>query len=223
MPGPGNVQQQIIEITSYLVEIGLADDLNSPIQRSISAEQTEVTFPGAGRVTLAMKNRPYVEIYGELLYERAYNLRMPDGALIQMMYLFARQNIEMHRLAFFSSPHLEEFQNNPDIYLEDAIYADVVSPNIVAFPLRFDFDSREEAFREIEHPRSHLSLGQYENCRIPVSSPITPFWFADFILRNFYHTAFLRYADDLPRFAECFDESIAASESQLIHVRAPRP
>jgi hypothetical protein len=42
---------------------------------------------------------------------------MPDGAIIQMMYVFKNDSLERHRLTFFPSPNLEEFQNNPDIYL----------------------------------------------------------------------------------------------------------
>ena len=62
---------------------------------------------------------------------------MLDGALIQMTYEFSDKKLRRHRLAFFPSPHLEEFQNNPDIYLDDEIYADVVAKNIVSFPVRF--------------------------------------------------------------------------------------
>lgn len=101
----------------------------------------------------------------------SYNMRMLDGALIHMMYRFRNNQLEAHRLAFFPSPFLGEFQNNPEIYLEDEIYAEVIMRNIVPFPLRFDFDCREEVVVEMYHPKSHLTLGQYQNCRIPVSSP----------------------------------------------------
>jgi hypothetical protein len=64
-------------------------------------------------------------------------------------------------------------------------------------------------------------LGQYTNCRIPVSSPITPSRFMHFILRNFYHTVHRRYADKLPTFSHVFSETIAASERQVIHMQIP--
>jgi hypothetical protein len=90
------------------------------------------------------------------------------------------------------------------------------------FPIRFDYDMREGIYQELEHPKSHLTLGQYENCRIPVSSPLTPFYFIQFILRNFYHTAHNKYADRLPRFGQIFDETIMAAEKQVIHIQIPR-
>ena len=48
----------------------------------------EVTFPQAEHVSIALKDRSYDEIYTHLVQERAYNARMPDGAVIQMMYVF---------------------------------------------------------------------------------------------------------------------------------------
>ena len=41
------------------------------------------------------------EIYEDLARERAYNVRMIDGALIQMMYEFVEARLRRHRLAFF--------------------------------------------------------------------------------------------------------------------------
>ena len=146
---------------------------------------------------------------------------MLDGGLIQMMYEFSNETLQRHRLAFFPSPHLEEFQNNPDIYLADEVYADVVAKNIVPFPARFDYDAREGIHQELVHPKSHLTLGQYEHCRIPVTAPLNPARFIDFILRNFYHTAFIRYADKLPNYGDSFAESILPSERRVIHVVVP--
>jgi hypothetical protein len=106
--------------------------------------------------------------------------------------------------------------------MEDEIYADIVAKNIVPFPIRFDYDTREGIYKELEHPKSHLCLGQYENCRIPVSSPLTPFHFMQFILRNFYHTALQKYADRLPSFIHAFGETIVGDEKRVIHVQVPQ-
>ena len=190
MPTPRQIKKQVDEIVGYLVEVGLAGDQNFAFRREVAGGCVEVTFPQAEHVSIALKDRAYSEIYEHLVQERAYNAKMPDGALVQMMYVFVGEMLQRHRLAFFPAPHLEEFQNNPEIYLEDEIYADVVARNIVPFPLRFDYDARDGIHQELVHPKAHLTLGQYENCRIPMTAPMTPFWFIDFILRNFYHTAF---------------------------------
>ncbi|MOA36537.1 hypothetical protein D3C78_1580660 [compost metagenome] len=90
--------------------------------------------------------------------------------------------------------------------------------NIVVFPIRFDFDSTEGTYREIEHPKSHLTLGQYKNCRIPVNAPVTPYAFLAFLLRNFYHTAFKKHTDAITQFNEYFESSIFESERAIGHI-----
>ena len=104
----------------------------------------------------------------------------------------------------------------------DELYAEIIMRNIVPFPLRFDFDSRTEVVQELEHPVSHLSLGQYKNCRIPVSAALTPFYFISFVLRNFYHTAYMAYCDDITSYEqECFLPTLLPSEREVVHVMVP--
>lgn len=219
--GPEQIYQQVARLTTDLVNLELCDHQNFSSLRDLGRGLREVGIGGESDIAHALKNIPYRDIYAELDKTGTYNLRMLDGALIQMMYRFRDNHIETHRLAFFPSPFLEEFQNNPDIYLEDEIYADVIMRNIVPFPLRFDFDSRKEVFVEVEHPKSHLTLGQYQNCRIPVSAPLTPYHFIGFILRNFYNTAYRKYSDQMSTFAHFFETSITNREMDLVHVRIP--
>lgn len=221
MPTSNQIMAQINRLIGHLVEIGLSDDQRYAFQRQVADDLVHVTFDNTGVLSFALRNISYDEIYQRFIEGRAYNVKMLDGALIQLMYVFADNDLQRHRLAFFPAPHLEEFQNNPDIYLEDEVYADVVAKNVVPFPIRFDYDVRDDVHQELTHPKSHLTLGQYQNCRIPVSSPLTPYWFIDFILRNFYHTAFYRYADSLSIGSTYFDESIAATDRNVIHITVP--
>ena len=223
MPSPEQIRQQVAQLTADLVGLSLCDRQNFPAMRDLGQGLQEVGIGNRGNISYALKNVTYLEIYRELVRTQTYNLRMLDGALIQMMYRFRNNEVEAHRLAFFPSPFLEEFQNNPDIYLEDEIYAEVIMKNIVPFPIRFDLDCREEVVVEVDHPKSHLTLGQYQNCRIPVSAPLTPYHFIGFILRNFYNTAYRKYADQLTSFNHCFETSIANSERDLLHVNIPEP
>jgi hypothetical protein len=221
MPTPEQVRSQIQKITEELIGMSLTDRQNFPSMRPCGNDILEIGSRGANGFGFMLKNVPYRDIYTEIERTQTYNFRMLDGALIQMMYRFHKNRIEQHRLTFFPSPDLEEFQSNPNIYIEDEIYADVIMRNIVPFPLRFDFDSRETVFVEIEHPRSHLTLGQYQNCRIPVSAPLTPCSFIQFILRNFYNTAYNKYSAQLSQFAQRFDDSITRLEKSLVHVTIP--
>ena len=220
MPSPRDIERQINDLITYLVKISLADDQCFAFQRSGRDNSVQVTFIGSEHISIALRNLPYDDIYRRLVRERAYNVKMLDGALVQMMYMFADETLQRHRLAFFPAPHLEEFQNNPDIYQDDDMYADVVARNIVPFPVRFDYDVQEE-HQEFAHPKAHLTLGQYQNCRIPVTAPMVPFRFIDFILRNFYHTAFARQVDGLPVRNGSFAESMRPAERDVVHVVVP--
>ena len=216
------IKRQIDDVTTYVIESSLSDDQNFAFLRDGNSEgRTEITFQGSQNIAIAMSNIPYDEIYQSLSENRSYNIKMLDGALIQMMYEFDDRTLLRHRLAFFPSPHLIEFQNSPDAYLEDELYAEIVAHNIVRFPIRFDYDASESAHVDLVHPKSHLTLGQYENCRIPVTAPLTPFQFMDFILRSFYDTDSKKYADGLPSSSAKFDESISAAERGVIHIGVP--
>ncbi len=216
------IKQQIDDVTRYIIESSLSDDQHFAFLRAgNSVGLREIAFPDSQDIAIAMRNIPYDEIYQSLSERRSYNIKMLDGALIQMMYEFDNQTLTRHRLAFFPSPHLVEFQNSSDAYLEDELYAEIVARNIVRFPIRFDYDASESVHVDLEHPKSHLTLGQYVNCRIPVTAPLTPTQFMDFILRNFYDTARNKYADGLPCGAGRFNESISPSEREVTHIAVP--
>jgi hypothetical protein len=221
MPKPEQVRQQMQKLTAELVGASLCDRQNFPSMRDLGKGICEVGIGARSNLSYALKNVPYCDVYTEMERTETYNLRMLDGALIHMMYRFCDNQLEAHRLAFFPSPFLEEFQNNPEIYLEDEVYAEVIMKNVVPFPLRFDFDCREEVVVDMEHPKSHLTLGQYQNCRIPVSSPLTPSHFVGFILRNFYNTAYKKYSTQLSTYSHCFESSLTDREMELLHVQVP--
>ena len=221
MPDAKQTMDEINGVIEYLVGAGLADEQYFAFLRTVARNTVEVSFSGAEEVAIALRDRDYGEIYRRLRTERAYNLMMLDGALIQMMYLFAEDEAQCHRLAFFPAPHMRDYQSEPDMYERDEMYADVVAQNVVRFPVRFDYDARAERVR-YDHPLSHLTLGQYPNCRIPVSAPLTPGRFVDFLLRSFYHTDRKQYADSLPARGDAFVETIRPDEQAKLHVVTPR-
>ncbi|MCY3628895.1 MAG: DUF2290 domain-containing protein [Rhodothermaceae bacterium] len=218
---PDRIREQINRLVAFLVDTGLADDQEFAFQKGPNGKVVQIIFRGHEHLSAALKNRDYREIHSTMTGERAYNVKMLDGALIQMTYEFVDTSLQRHRLAFFPSPILDEFQQDPDIYLDDEIHGDITSRKIIPFPLRFDYDSREDSYEELVHPKSHLSLGQYLNCRIPVTSPLTPVQFVDFVLRNFYDTKQKRYTEDLPRNNCSFTESISSAERDVVHIAVP--
>lgn len=204
--------KQIQLITSKLIKVGLSEEQNFPSDNS-----GLVYISGRFDTSIALRNLPYSDIYNVLNADKNFNIKMIDGALIQMMYLFEGEEIIKHRLSFFPSPNLLEFQNNRDIYEQDVLYADVINRNIVSSPMRFDFDPTNHEIRH--HPKSHLTIGQYKNCRLPISKPISPFNFISFILDCFYNTASREYSNDLSFKCKInFNRCIHSEEESILHL-----
>ena len=215
---PQQTLKQINELIAALVKLSLSNEQNFPTTKGKPNAAFEISVSTAAGMSVALKNVAYRDIYGELEKARCFNVKMVDGALVSLRYKFQGGAVCEHSLSYFPSPDLEQFQNEPEIYLEDEIFADVVAKNIVPFPIRFDFSDDEEKFEDVHHPYSHLTLGQYKNCRIPVCSPLGPLAFGGFILRNFYNTAFRKYSAKFPTSRVGFANTITAKERKIPHV-----
>ena len=210
---------QIKDITSKLISVGLSVEQNFPSKSTCGI----IYITDKKNLSISLKNIPYIDVYNTLNKDKNYNIKLIDGALLQIMYVFKGNDLLKYKLAFFPCPILEEFQNNPEIYEHDEIYADILKKNIVSVPVRFDYDPRPESCVLIDHPKSHLTIGQYKNCRIPVSSPITPSVFIQFILRNFYNSAFKKYSNKLKfNNKNLFSKCIENDEEKILHFSIKR-
>ena len=217
---PKSIKEDIDGLISELIGKGVCDDSNFSAIRT-SGSKADVTFSGSEHVSIALGDIEYAEIYRQLADKRSYNMRLVDGALLQMMYRVEGDELLQHRLAFYPSPSLLPFQDDPDAYMRDELFIEIVQRRIVPFPMRFDFDAREGVYIDVAHPKSHLTLGDVKGCRIPVSAPLTPRWFVEFILRNFYQTETHDFIGGLPQHKIKFPMSITRNEVGLMHMVIP--
>lgn len=171
--------------STELTKAGLLDDVNFSSLNRLSAGKWSINLRGAD-FSQVLKERSYSELYGMLRKERAFCFLLPDGAMVQLYYEGVGNRLTQSRLAYLPSPSLEPFQHDPDLYLGDAQFVDIVGHQVTPVPIRFDFDNRLGVAVDVAHPVSHLTLGQYRHCRIPATHPISPCRFLDFIIRNFY-------------------------------------
>ena len=216
-----NIMQQINTLTADIIKSGLCQKENFPSMKPKKNNIVEIGISNPEH-SIFLKNIPYSEMYMELVKKEQYNLKMIDGALITLLYRFKGKNLISHRLSFFPAPNLEIFQNEPYMYINDELYTELTNnKKIVTVPLRFDFDSSEDVFIPIKHPRSHFTLGQYENCRIPVSSAISPYQFLKFIIDNFYYFSKSKLSYYLTPYNDKFISSIVDEEKKLIHICTP--
>ncbi|MEG3911504.1 DUF2290 domain-containing protein [Microcoleus sp. w2-18bC1] len=216
MTTPKEICQEINEITRKLIFIGLSVEQNYVSSTQTGKGSYKIAYSGMQDLSIVLKNVDYKEMYEELDRNDNYNIKMIDGALIQLMYTYENSSLISHRLAFFPSPFLENFQNDPEIYEKDEIYADIIAKNILPVPIRFDYDP--DNHQELDHPKSHLTLGQFKNCRIPVCSPIAPSTFISFILRSFYNTAFKKFTAQLTFSSKLFQKTITSGEKKILHI-----
>ena len=180
-----------------------------------------MTFDGAEAITVALKDIPYSEIYRSIIDNRTYSLLMFDGGLMQIMYAFRSDELQMQRLAYFPSPGVDERYAHYDPYLRDDIYEEFAEANVLPCAFRFDYDATVERHTPVDHPKGHLSIGQFDDCRIPTTGPLTPGQFFDFILRNFYNRAFQKYCPSVTRDPGAFPEDIHAEERRIVHISLP--
>ena len=111
----------------------------------------------------------YSTIYDEIEKNHNYNVKLPDGGIIQLMYRFNRTGKELisHRLGYYPSPSYELYQNDPELYDVDYIYGDILNKSVLPVIIRADYN------RDPEESELHR--------------PISPMKFVKFIMEHFYY------------------------------------
>jgi hypothetical protein len=222
-----NFEKEINELTAHLIELSIVDSYNLAVRRDHVGDISVLEagyWSNPDHSPDIFSRVPYDEFYTMLSSNRSYDLRFLDGALAQLRFEFkkgSRGQLLRSRLAYFPSPDLTPYQKDPEIYLSDEIYGDVVDVRSVGIPFRFDYDSSEDTARDLHHPKSHVTLGQYPHCRIAASGPITPYYFVEFVLRSFYRTSSWLATPDLPKPRATSSATLTRAEISHIHFGLP--
>jgi len=186
-----DVKLQLDTVLGRAIETGVSVQQNFP---KVSRDGGGITLGTMAGSSIALRNVVYKDIYTEIESNELFHIKLPDGGLLIFQYTFHTDGVlKKHRLGFFPSPTLPTLEEAPELYRYDELYGDILSKQIVRFPIRFDFDPKN--YRPRYHPHSHLTLGQFENCRIPVTHAVSPNGFLLFVLRNFYHQLYIRHTN----------------------------
>lgn len=202
------IHREVETITIAFIKNSFSLDQNWPVRIG-----NKIVIGNSQTIAFSLKDNSYKELYSELIRNRDYNLKFIDGSLVQMLYEFDKKgkHIIGHILSFY--PNLSEDYLNDALLINedddpDNQISKILNKQIIPFPLRFDYS---QVVRE-KHPASHLTLGNYTNCRIPVSRPISPKQFILFILHNFYFNTGIKNIDK--RFKKLID-NIGSSDLSL--------
>ena len=204
-----------------LVESGLGDDQNLAYIEQTQKATYLVRYSNSVPFGSMRSQVRYQDSYWDQRQHRAFSILMLDGALIQISYEFKAGRLLRHRLAFLPSPDLLDYQNYPELYSEERLFVDVVDKGVVTVPVRFDYDARTGVQVVLEHPESHLTLGQYSGCRIPVTAGVTPHSFMQFVLSSFYRTGSESVSLSLPSPRLRFERCIQPPELRVVYVGVP--
>ena len=155
--------------------------------------------------------------YREWLDWQGYSAVLFDGSFIQMSYDFDYSGLIGHRLLYFPCPFDVDMALLEVLTLTEVIehYQDLEVAEVkLRSPVRFDFELGSTA---PGHPASHMTF-QWSYSRVPVTGPVSPGHFIQFVFRNFYPNmwnahAFIR---DWPRYR--FERTITPEELDLLHM-----
>lgn len=224
-------------VASWLIEYGIAVNANkrlfkedantdkidaSSTQIAASFEAQKLILDTDGNIVLVPMGA-YEQEFKMMELNADYTLRMVDGALVQFYEIYYQGSLVKQRVAFYQSAFNKPFTTVDDI--EEAQFATTieaelseVSP-VVAFRFDYDPDSRVDEL----HPSCHLHLGGYEDCRIPVKSPLNILMFFEFLTKNFYHSAWEDLYDSIRQKYPLAGRSIPAQtlsklEGNLLHI-----
>jgi hypothetical protein len=214
---PQDIRKQIQDIFARVISTNLSVKQFSPIEKTLAGGG--VSIGSLSLDSISLKNWPYQDIYSDLDANNSYHIKLADGGLIIFQYTFdSHDNLTKHRLCFFPSFVLPTIEEAPYLYEHDELYGDILLNKIVRFPIRFDFDS--SAHVDVDHPVSHFTLGQYENCRIPVNGAVSPNTFLMFVLRNFYARSYRRNKNRFDRRIHSINSvsTITDAERRISHL-----
>lgn len=211
------IVKQISEITIKLISTSF-----SIRENQVAKFGNDIRWSGFKDISFTLKKQPYEFIYNQCLLEKAYNFILIDNAIIQLLYRIENGEIISHRLAYLPHPNYIKYQDLPedfeDLQFGTELFTEIIERRVVTIPLRFDFDIDDSKFVEFDHPKAHITLGNYKDCRIPTLRPISPNRFMQFILRSFYLKRFKEFFSNKDFCCDLnFPETISPAEKETTY------
>lgn len=132
------------------------------------------------------RHLPIETIMDILLENKEYNLLLYDRSIIKYQFVISNGKICKERLTFIKKHNYlwtKDEINKKDIddFGTDWFQEEISIPIVI----RIDYD--DENYEDIIHPITHMTLSNYEECRIPMMGAVTLYNFVNFVLNFFYN------------------------------------
>ena len=150
------------------------------------------------------------DLYSFLYQENQFNIEFADGSILLFECIIEGKNIIKQRIVFIkifdNLATIEDTENSWEYYQSNE-----EEKNQLSFPilLRVDYNANEQ---KLDHPISHLTISNIENCRIPITANWGFDRFIEFVLQEFFH----RYDISFDKIN--FASTIREEEKKRIHI-----
>ena len=209
------------KINAILLKLNLLIENNI----SIKTEGDGVSFIHHEKYTnpdLDISNK-YEEEYYDMLSRGVYTFLMVDYTMLQYFNIYSRDTLVKQNIGYVQSPYdvpydlvevEEEEEENEKVLTKICDLGSYTR-------MRFEYDP--DNFENIKHPRTHLHLGCYKDCRIPINKPMRMYDYIKFVIKNFYSKKYDDFIRTISSEHYVFNENayadtITSDEIQEIHI-----
>lgn len=199
-------------IVRELYEKEMIRDIKSHVINDFG-EVVEITHENKSNESNILYDRhlPIEKIMNILLENKEYNLLLYDRSIIKYQFTIINGKICKERLIFIKKHNYlwtKDEINKKDIddFGIDWFQEEASIPIVI----RIDYD--DENYEDIIHPITHMTLSNYEECRIPMMGAVTLYNFMNFVLNFFYN--------DSLKCSSVFEETnitISQNEKKRLH------
>lgn len=210
------INKQIRSLTQHLIETSFAIRYNYPKWNNHS-----LVWERYSNAAFVNKDEPYQDMYNSVISTSDFNILLLDYGILQFKYSFKRDQLLSHVLHYLPNPNLkisfsEDGEEFEELYYDGTtFFADMYKGTSLPIPVRFDYS---QDHTDLDHAKCHATIGGYRRCRIPISQPVSPNKFVQFILRNFYFDRYKTHLNDKVFHCETkLDLTISNLERSVVH------
>ena len=149
------------------------------------------------------------QIIDTLLEGKQYTILLYDKGLIQAEYIVNGNEVIKERLVFMKKHN--KIWSTKEIAEYEMLEEDWFAEEGIPIMLRIDY--APDDYKECDHAATHLTISNYESCRIPMKGIVTFSEFVRFVLFHFYDIRM-----ELKTCRANTGDTITELEKEMIHI-----